>query len=114
MYYSEATREAAECIREQLGAQFSVELGRWHDKSVGPHPQPMYQVKFAPDQFAPLVSWLMLNHGELNILVHPVASDGDDAADHTDRAMWLGEKFGLNLHVFRPKEEQQGNKEKAA
>ena len=114
VYYGKATQEAAERVREQLGKQFTVELGRWHDKPVGPHPQPMYQVKFAPDQFAPLVSWLMLHHGGLNILVHPVVSDGDDVADHTERAIWLGEKFALNLDVLRPKEECQEHKEHAA
>jgi DOPA 4,5-dioxygenase len=59
----------------------------------------MYQVKFAPDQFGLLVSWLMLNREGLDILVHP--ETGEDVGDHADRALWLGEKLQLNIEVLR-------------
>jgi DOPA 4,5-dioxygenase len=54
----------------------------------------MYQVAFAPDQFDKVVPWLMLHRGGLDILVHP--NTGDALADHTDRALWLGEKLAVN------------------
>jgi aromatic ring-cleaving dioxygenase len=50
VYYDTDTRSAAACVREQLGALFDVQLGRWRDEPVGPHPKPMYQVAFLPNQ----------------------------------------------------------------
>ena len=46
VYYDEPSRSTAEGIREALGDQFDVELGRWREEPVGPHPQAMYQVAF--------------------------------------------------------------------
>ena len=99
IYYDPATRERAAVIREALGAQFDVQLGRWHDRPVGPHPKSMYQVIFSAGEFAKLVPWLMLNRDGLDVLVHP--ETGDDVADHTAHAVWLGEKLDLNIDVLR-------------
>lgn len=99
VYYDPSTREAAARVRDGLAEQFDVELGRWHDKPIGPHPQSMYQVKFAPEQFGVLVPWLMLHHEGLDVLIHP--STDDAMGDHTDRALWLGEKLALNMDVLR-------------
>ena len=46
IYYNPETRPAAERLREAIGAGFAVQLGRWHDQPVGPHPVSMYQVAF--------------------------------------------------------------------
>ena len=99
VYYDPSTREVAARVRDGVAAQFDVELGRWHDKPVGPHPQSMYQVKFAPEQFGVVVPWLMLHHEGLDVLIHP--STDDAVGDHTDRALWLGEKLALNVDVLR-------------
>ena len=61
IYYDEASRPVAAALREQIQRTFTVEMGRWRDEPVGPHPQPMYQVAFSVDQFPRLVPWLMLN-----------------------------------------------------
>jgi DOPA 4,5-dioxygenase len=100
IYYDEESRTAAAKLREDLDAAFEVRLGRWRDAPVGPHPRSMYQVAFAPDQFAELVPWLMLNRAGLVILVHPLT--GDDRADHDAHALWLGEKLGLDLEALEP------------
>ncbi|MBD2592799.1 4,5-dioxygenase [Nostoc spongiaeforme FACHB-130] len=99
IYYDPETRDVAAQIREELGVRFEVKLGRWHDQPVGPHPKSMYQVAFAPDQFFQVVPWLMLNRGGLEILVHP--ETGDDVTDHTDHALWLGNKLELNIQVLQ-------------
>jgi DOPA 4,5-dioxygenase len=39
--------------------------------------------------------WLMRHHGPHSILIHP--NTGDDLADHTRHALWLGEPLDLNL-----------------
>src|ERR671933_2514074 len=82
-----------------LAASFEVQLGRWHDKPIGPHPKAMYQVAFLPEQFGKVLPWLMLNRDGLDILVHP--ETGDDVGDHTDRSLWLGEKLELNIEFLR-------------
>ncbi|PLZ81351.1 4,5-dioxygenase [Fischerella muscicola CCMEE 5323] len=65
IYFDDATREAAARVREGLGANFDVQLGRWHEKPVGPHPIAMYQVAFSPELFGKVVPWLMLNREDL-------------------------------------------------
>ncbi len=99
IYFDPANRDVAARIREGLGARFEVQLGRWHDKPIGPHPKSMYQVAFLPDQFSKVVPWLMLNHESLDILIHP--ETGDDVGDHTHRALWLGEKLELDVEFLR-------------
>ncbi|MBD2330054.1 DOPA 4,5-dioxygenase family protein [Alkalinema sp. FACHB-956] len=99
VYYDTATRGAAERVRQGLGDRFAVQLGRWHDQLVGPHTQWMYQVAFQPDQFGSLVPWLMLHREGLDILIHPNTSD--PVADHTDHALWLGNKLAVNVEPLR-------------
>jgi DOPA 4,5-dioxygenase len=100
VYYDPATRLAAEKLRAGIGAGLKEALlGRWHDEPVGPHPISMYQVAFAVADFPRLVPWLMLNRGDLTVLVHP--ETGDEYADHTAHAMWLGPPIPLKLEVLR-------------
>ena len=99
VYYDPQTQEQAARVRNALDVTFDVQLGRWHDNPVGPHPKGMYLVVFAPDQFAKVVPWLMLNREGLDVLVHP--ETGDDLIDHTRHALWLGDKLQLNTEIFR-------------
>ena len=94
-YTDDDSRARAAEIREAVDRQFDVRLGRWRDEPVGPHPKPMYQIAFAPDQFPAIVPWLMLNRNGLTVLVHP--ETGDDVADHRDQPLWLGEVLPLNI-----------------
>ena len=98
-YHSTETRERASYLRERIDALFSVALGRWREEPVGPHPTPMYQVAFAPDQFPKIVPWLALNHAPLSILIHP--ETGDDVADHSDHALWMGRQYDLDIEFLR-------------
>ncbi len=99
IYYDPETRPMAERLREAIGDDFTVELGRWHDEPVGPHPTSMYQVAFAVAEFPRLVPWLMLNRGGLDVLVHPQTGDSYD--DHAIHALWLGTKLPLRLEGMR-------------
>ena len=99
IYYDPATRPTAARLREAIGGGFGVELGRWHDEPVGPHPISMYQVAFPVAEFARLVPWLMLNRSGLDVLVHPLT--GDEVDDHSIHALWLGNKLPLRLEVLR-------------
>jgi DOPA 4,5-dioxygenase len=94
IYYRDAEeRGRAERLREQIGQKFLVQLGRWHDKPIGPHARSMYQVAFNPELFASFVPWLMLNRDNLTILLHP--NTGHPRADHLINAAWLGEKLNI-------------------
>jgi aromatic ring-cleaving dioxygenase len=102
VYYGPATRPAAARLREAVAAGFAVRLGRWHDEPVGPHPVAMYQIVFAPAEFAKIVPFLMLNREGLDILVHPLT--GDDYTDHSSFALWLGTTLPLRLETLRRRE----------
>jgi len=99
VYFDPPTRVTALAVRDGLAERFDVELGRIHGRPMGPHPKSMYQVKFAPSEFSALVQWLMLNHAGLDVLIHP--ETGDDVADHTEQALWLGQKLDLNIDFLR-------------
>jgi len=95
VYYEAATREDAALVRERLAERFAVQLGRWHDRPVGPHPQPMYQIAFAVEVFPTLVPWLMLNRLGLAVLVHPNTDNPRD--DHLVHALWMGRMLTLDV-----------------
>jgi DOPA 4,5-dioxygenase len=99
IYYEAKTRPIAERLREAIGNRFSVELGRWRDEPVGPHPVSMYQAAFPAAEFDRLVPWLMLNRGGLSVLVHPQTEDAYD--DHTSHALWLGAPLPLRVEGLR-------------
>lgn len=88
VYYEHTTRDAALWLRERIGERFRVTLGRWHDLEVGPHSGSMYQVAFSSAVFAQIVPWLMLNHRDLNILVHP--NSVNPRRDHIVDGIWIG------------------------
>jgi len=100
IYYDPAsTRDRAARLRERVAEAFpKAILGRWHDELVGPHPRAMYQIAFPRALLASFLPWLMLNRNGLTILVHP--ETGDDLADHTDHAAWLGGTLRLRLASF--------------
>ena len=93
------TENAAAQLRARVAETFpGALLGRWHAAPVGPHTRPMYQIAFSVELFPTLVPWLMLNREGLNVLLHP--ETGDNSADHTIHAAWLGEKLPLRMEAF--------------
>jgi len=86
-------------LRDTLGANFPVQLGRFSDAPVGPHPVSQFAVIFEPDAFQTVVPWLMLNRAGLDILVHPLTDDMVD--DHTVYALWLGSPVTLKLDTMQ-------------
>ena len=95
VYFDAATRDAAWALRERIEKSFDIVMGRFHEKPVGPHPMWSYQLAFPAANFARVVAWLALNHGALDVFIHP--NTGDELRDHRDRALWLGRSYTLNL-----------------
>lgn len=97
VYFDAASRAAAWALREVITDELAglIEMGRFHEKPVGPHPMWSYQLAFAPASFSQVVSWLALNHGALDVFVHP--NTGEELRDHRDSAVWLGQSHVLNL-----------------
>jgi DOPA 4,5-dioxygenase len=91
-----AAQPAALC--GAAGARFGLPVGRLHLQPVGPHPLGSCQISFGREDFEALIPWLETHRGGLTVLVHGVT--GDDLADHTDHAVWLGEPALLDLAVF--------------
>jgi len=99
IYFDPATRDPAWALRERIEKSFDIQMGRFHEKPVGPHPRFSYQVHFRNDQLAPLISWLTLHRGDLTVLVHP--NTGQELEDHRDRAIWLGPSETLDLSILK-------------
>ena len=100
VYFDAASRDAAWAFRDVVIAQLGsrIEMGRFHEREVGPHPRWSYQLAFSPAEFAETVGWLALNHGALDVFVHP--NTGDALRDHRDCAIWLGRSHVLNLRAL--------------
>ncbi|SVC04699.1 uncharacterized protein METZ01_LOCUS257553, partial [marine metagenome] len=41
IYYEDTSRDLANNLRTSIKDNFVVEMGRWREHPVGPHPQPM-------------------------------------------------------------------------
>ena len=97
VYFDAATRDAAWAFRDVLATALGgrVAIGRFHERPVGPHPQWSYQIAFQPAEFSEVVGWLALNHGSLDVFLHP--NTGDELRDHRDSAVWIGGAHELDL-----------------
>lgn len=99
VYFDAGTVDEARRLRESAltsGLPFSV--GRFHEKPVGPHPKWSFQLAFGTADFDRVIGWLESERNGLDVLVHGLT--GDDYADHTAHAMWLGRQWPLDLSMF--------------
>lgn len=100
VYFDPPTRDKAWALRERIVEHFAgrMEIGRFHERPVGPHPMFSFQIAYAPAHFAEIMSWLALNRGALIVFTHP--NTGDALADHRDRAIWMGAALPLKLEAL--------------
>lgn len=96
IYYGADTLEEARALRRTAGEVFGLELGRLHERPVGPHTVWSCQLSVPTERFGEVIHWLALNRGNLDFFVHPVT--GDEVADHTRHVMWLGKSYPLDLN----------------
>jgi len=99
VYFDASTLEKAHRICEAARDEFEIEMGRVHEKPVGPHPDWSCQLRVPHEKFADVTRWLMLNRDGLVVLIHP--ETGDHLKDHTDHAVWMGAVRPLELSIFK-------------
>jgi DOPA 4,5-dioxygenase len=98
VYFDESSKNRARALCEAARDRFGAEMGRMHDRPVGPHPEPSCQLAFGPGTLAEILPWLALNRDGLTVFTHP--DTGDDLADHRDHAIWMGSMPALDLSIF--------------
>jgi DOPA 4,5-dioxygenase len=98
VYFGPDTVPQARALCEEAGRLFNLQVGRVHEKLVGPHPAWSCQLAFAAHEFDALIPWLDQHRGSLDVFVHGLS--GDDLKDHTDHAYWLGNEWTLDLRQF--------------
>ncbi|SFN36990.1 DOPA 4,5-dioxygenase family protein [Variovorax sp. OV329] len=99
VYFGPDTVEQARAMREQaISTGLPASIGRFHEKNVGPHPHWSYQLAFDAADYDRVIGWLDAQRQGLDVLVH--GDTGDDYADHTAHAMWLGNEATLDLGMF--------------
>ncbi|WP_164661711.1 DOPA 4,5-dioxygenase family protein [Tropicibacter sp. Alg240-R139] len=98
VYFDAGTVDAARSVCEQATRLFDVQMGRMHERNVGPHPRWSCQLGFGPEVLDQVLPWLMLNRQGLTIFTHP--DTGEHLEDHRDRAVWMGELLELDLSIF--------------
>lgn len=98
VYFDAGTVAQARALVAAAGQQLGVQVGRVHEKEVGPHPRWSCQLAFSRAQFDAVIPWLDSQRNGLDVFVHGVS--GDDLADHTTHAYWLGRSWPLKLAMF--------------
>lgn len=72
----------------------------------------MFEVNlFTPAQFGAFIPWLVIHRGPLSVLVHPNTVEAEDERNHTQRAVWLGDRIPLDLRIFKLLKDKQKRKE---
>ena len=99
VYFDASTRATADAVRADIAREMpDLQLGRMHDKPVGPHPEGSFQVLIPNDRLAAAASWFALNRQGLTVLLHP--NTEDDLKDHRDFPIWYGTAPKLNYEMF--------------
>jgi len=111
IYYDAHDRPSAEGLHRALSARIGtgglsslVFVGELRDTSVGPHPQPQFEIHFRQDALPALLP--LIEGAGLTALVHPLTDD--DLADHTTLATWIGKPIALDESVLDPPGMNQG------
>ncbi|OIW25030.1 hypothetical protein CONLIGDRAFT_622479 [Coniochaeta ligniaria NRRL 30616] len=110
-YYPQNPSNAlyARQLWERIRREFpELRIYRLWDRAIGPHASAMFEVNlFTPAQFGAFVPWLAIWRGPLSALVHPNTteeslSEGErELRNHTEQAIWLGERLPVDGSLFR-------------
>jgi aromatic ring-cleaving dioxygenase len=95
VYFTPETRPHAARLRERLLENESLKIYTMSDGPRGPHLVTMFGVDIPKAELPEVLGFLMLNHGDLPVLIHPVTAN--EVEDHTIHALWLGPPQPLDL-----------------
>ena len=97
LYFTAETCDSARRLRDQLAETFALapDAMHWSNPPGGPHLVPNIQITVAATQVGGILDWLMLHRGQHPVLLHRLGEHA--AANHSDRAMWLGEPQPLKI-----------------
>ena len=98
VYFDAGSVAQARALCEHVRDSFGVQMGRVHEKEVGPHPMWSCQLAFGPEKFGAVIPWLAMNRNGLTVFTH--LDTGDDLADHRDHGIWMGSMPPLKLDMF--------------
>jgi len=98
IYFDPDELGAAQTLAREANALFSVAVGHFHERPVGPHPRGSCQLTVPRERFGEFAAWAALNRRGLTIFAH--ADTGDDFADHSAHVIWFGTSEPLNLSIF--------------
>ena len=98
IYFDPSEVDQARALASAAQQRFSVAVGHFHLRPVGPHPRGSCQLTVPRDSFGDVAQWLALNRAGLTIFAH--AETGDDLADHTQHVIWFGPSEELSLAMF--------------
>ncbi len=99
LYYDESTYDLALTVLDKARELSFVQIGRAHQKEVGPHPRWSCQLLYNADKLNEMIPWLLENRQDLTVFTH--ANTGDDLLDHTQNTLWMGEILELKLDIFK-------------
>ena len=98
IYFDAAEVDQARALAAAAQERFSVPVGHFHTRPVGPHPRGSVQLTVPTALFGAVAQWLALNRGPLTVFAH--AETGDDRADHSDHVIWFGPSEKLDFSLF--------------
>ena len=100
VYFDLNQIQIIELLYAQLQQEFgeTVSYGRIHQKLVGPHTKPMFQLEFDQSILPQIKNSLSSNDLNLSVLIHPL--DDNAYLAHTQDAEWLEKPLALNLAIF--------------
>lgn len=99
VYFDATTMAQAQTLCEAAQRLFGAQMGRMHERPIGPHPMASCQLAFGPEIFAEIMPWLAMNRDGLIVFVHP--ETGDELRDHRDHGIWMGTGLDLKLDLFQ-------------
>jgi DOPA 4,5-dioxygenase len=79
---------------------YAIPLKTVNYQPMGPHLIGSYEIWVPIESFADFYQWIVLNRGELSVLLHPLTRF--EVKDHTERAVWFGDKLPLDTSVLSP------------
>lgn len=98
LYYTADQLTKAKELGHYVATKFDLQLGRFHERPVGPHPSWSCQLTIEPEKFGEVVQYLLVEHGDIDVFIH--ANTGRDLEDHTRHVMWIGKSYELKTSMF--------------